>query len=254
MKLEAKATYGAVVTDSVSKQIAERLREAILAGKLKVGERLPTEEDLAQRYGVSRASIREALKRLAAQSLIHARRGPTGGNFVTDPDPARLSESLTSSTTVLVSMGAFEFDEIVEARLEMGGICCRLAAERRTEADLAALRAALDDQKQATLTDEEFCAADIRFHRCIVNASQNGPLRFMMYAVVEAMMPITNMVIFRVRERAEIIRHHSAILDAVERRSPQDSIEALGDLVGYLSERYRESTLRRQARAAPQAI
>jgi GntR family transcriptional repressor for pyruvate dehydrogenase complex len=249
--MEAATKYGAVVTDSVSKQIAERLREAILEGRLKVGERLPTEEELAQRYGVSRASIREALKRLAAQSLIYARRGPTGGNFVTDPDPERLSESLMSSTTVLVSMGAFEFDEIVAARLEMGGICCRLAAQNRTDEDIVALRAALEHQKQASLTDEQFCAADIRFHRCIVNAAKNGPLRFMMYAVVEAMMPITNMVIFRVRDRAEIIKYHSTILDAIERGDAEAAVEALAELITYLSERYRESTLRRQARSAP---
>lgn len=245
---DTRSKYGPVITDSVAKQIAERLREAILDGRLKVGERLLTEEELAQKYGVSRATIREALKRLAAQSLVHARRGPAGGNFVTHPDPDRLAEILTGSTTLLVSMGAFEFDEIVTARLEMEAMCCRLAALHRNAEDLAAMRLALDDQRNEALTDREFCAADIRFHRCLVNATQNGPLRFTMYAVVEAMMPITNMVVFRVRERAIIIDHHAAILTAIDRRDPEAAVKSLSKLVTYLSERYRETMSQRQAR------
>jgi GntR family transcriptional repressor for pyruvate dehydrogenase complex len=241
-------SYETVVTDSVSKRIAERIREAILQGRLKVGERLPTEEELARRFGVARATVREALKRLAAQSLINSRRGPTGGNFVTDPDPGRLAEALTGSATVLVSMGAFAFEEIVTTRLELSAVCCRLAAQRRTAEDVAAIRAALEAQAEPDITDEAFCAADIRFHRSLVNATQNGPLRFIMYAVVEAMMPITDMVIFRVRERSTILGHHAEILRAVEAQDEAAAVAALSTLVGYLSERYRETMVTRQDR------
>ena len=237
---------GPVVTTSVAKQISERLREAIVSGRLKVGEKLPTEEGLAQSYGVSRPTIREALKRLAAQSLVHTRRGPVGGNFVSSPDPEQLAESLTGATTLLVSLGAFQFEEIVAMRLEMEGTCCRLAAEQRTDQDLVAMRAALAHQRRPDLTDEEFCAADVQFHRALANATQNGPLRFIMYAVVESMLPITNLVVFRVRERAVIIEWHKDILAAVEKRDPVAAVAALGQLVKYLGERYREALLRRQ--------
>jgi nitrite reductase/ring-hydroxylating ferredoxin subunit len=76
------------VTASAAKQISESLRAAIMDGRLKVDERLPTEEELAQRFKVSRPTVREALKRLAAQHLIRSRRGPAGGNFVSSPAPA----------------------------------------------------------------------------------------------------------------------------------------------------------------------
>ena len=85
----------AIVKASLSKQIAEQLRAAIVDGRFKIGERLPTEDELAQRYGVSRPSVREALKRLAAQNLVRARRGPTGGNFVVAQD-----DSVVCTTTV----------------------------------------------------------------------------------------------------------------------------------------------------------
>ena len=64
---------------SVAARIAAQLRDAIVAGDLASDERLPGEQELADRYGVSRPTVREALKRLAAQNLIRSRRGPTGG-------------------------------------------------------------------------------------------------------------------------------------------------------------------------------
>ena len=70
--------YQGLVTQGLARQIAEKLREAILEGRLHVNERLPTEYELAARFNVSRPTIREALKRLAAQNLIRSRRGPAG--------------------------------------------------------------------------------------------------------------------------------------------------------------------------------
>ena len=98
-----------IVETSISRQIAEQLRAAIIDGKLKIGERLPTEDELAQRYGVSRPSVREALKRLAAQNLVRARRGPSGGNFVIKPSYSELAESLSGAATLLVGMDALDY-------------------------------------------------------------------------------------------------------------------------------------------------
>jgi len=67
-----------LVAESLAKQIAENIRNSILDGSLKVDDQLPTEEVLAEKFNVSRPTIREALKRLAAQNLIRSRRGPTG--------------------------------------------------------------------------------------------------------------------------------------------------------------------------------
>ena len=74
-----------LVAESLAKQISQNIRNAIMDGSLKVDEQLPTEEVLAKKFNVSRPTIREALKRLAAQNLIRSRRGPTGGTFVKQP-------------------------------------------------------------------------------------------------------------------------------------------------------------------------
>lgn len=74
-----------LVTKSLAKQISENIRDAILVGELKVDDRLPTEEELAARYEVSRPTIREALKRLAAQGLVRSKRGLLTERLSTGP-------------------------------------------------------------------------------------------------------------------------------------------------------------------------
>lgn len=234
--------YGAVVTTSVAKQIAEGIRQAIIEGRIKVGERLPTEDDLAKSYQVSRPTIREALKRLAAQNLVHSRRGPTGGNFVTRPDSQQAAQSLAGIATLLVGLGAFELEEIVQARLQMELICVRLAAECRTEEHLAAMRTELEIQRRncEDISDEMFCDSDVRFHRALVQAADNAPLSFMMHVVIEAMLPVTNMVFFRVRERRRIADFHQEILDSLSAHDPDRAVVALEGLVAYLSDLYQD--------------
>lgn len=241
--------FETVVTTSAAKQIADTLRAAIMDGRLRVDERLPTEEELAQRFKVSRPTVREALKRLAAQHLIRSRRGPTGGNFVASPAPADAALSLANATTLMVVVGDIQLDDMATARLELEGACCRLATVARTDAHLDRMRRELAHQRDVALSDEEFCASDVRFHRALVDAAGNALLSFLMHAVVEALQPVSNMVIFRVRERRAIVIFHERILQALESRDADAGMAALGDLVAYTRDRYREALDRRAERA-----
>ncbi|WP_245328989.1 FadR/GntR family transcriptional regulator [Bradyrhizobium centrolobii] len=250
MTVQRKTTgleFDDVVTTSAAKQIAESVRGAILEGRLKVDERLPSEDELAVRFKVSRPTIREALKRLAAQHLIRSRRGPAGGNFVTAPTAVDAAFSLANMTTLMVAVGHISLDDMATARLELESVCCRLACQQRTQADLDAMNVEIGLQKKSALTDEEFCAADVRFHRALVNAGGNAVMKFLMHSVVEALQPISNMVIYRVRERQAIVSYHKRILAAVEERDEEAAVKALADLVAYTQDSYRESFARRTA-------
>jgi len=202
-----------IVKASISKQIAEQLRNAIVDGHFKIGDRLPTEDELAQRYGVSRPSVREALKRLAAQNLVRARRGPAGGNFVVQPSYEELAGSLSGAATLLVGMGALGIEEIIEARRVLQGSCLRQAVAHASTAHLKNIETALARQRDPEISDEEFCRADVAFHRALVDATGNGMLRFVMYTVIEALIPVTNMVVTVVRERGDIISLHQRMLE-----------------------------------------
>lgn len=242
--------YQDVVRTGVARQVADKIRAAILDGRLQIDERLPTEEDLAKSFGISRPTVREALKRLAAQNLIRSQRGPTGGTFVSRPDPEGLSSAITGAATLLVGVGAFDIDEIIGARLETEAICCRLACERRSDADLAAMRAEIDLQRSSSLSDEDFCASDVRFHRAVVKAAGNGPLSLMMYTVVEAFMPITNMIVSQVRERRTVADFHERLVAALEARDAAAATAVLTELLTYLRDSYATSLKLRAEREA----
>jgi len=232
----------AVAKASISKQIAEQLRSAIVTGQFKIGERLPTEDELAQRYGVSRSSVREALKRLAAQNLVRARRGPTGGNFVVQPSYEELAESLGAAATLLVGLGALGIDEIIGARRALQGGCLDQAITHATREHLANIEAALLRQQDPGISDEAFCRADVAFHRALVDATGNGMLRFVMYTVIEALIPVTNLVVSVVRERGDIISLHRQMLERLRKRDRDGLRASMDQLLDYLLLKFEQAS------------
>ena len=235
---KTRVSYGPLMTASLAKQIAEQIRESITDGTLKADDQLPTEEELARQFHVSRPTIREALKRLAAQSLIRSRRGPTGGTFINRPSHEEVSSSLTTATALLVSLGEFKVPEILEARQELEVLCVRQAAVRCGQAELEAMAREVEVQQQASTSDEDFCASDVRFHRAIADATHNSVLKFVMFTVIEALQPIENMVVFRVREREVIVRQHEDILAALRVGDAEEAARAIREQTAYLRERF----------------
>jgi GntR family transcriptional regulator, transcriptional repressor for pyruvate dehydrogenase complex len=246
--------YQGLVTQGLASQIADQIRAAILAGRLKVDERLPTEEELAARWGVSRPTIREALKRLAAQNLIRSRRGPAGGTFVTQPsrDESRLAVATTAA--LLVSLGEFGLHDIAEARLELETTCCRLAASRRTPAQLAALEAEVARQRTPELSDEDFCASDVRFHRTLVAAAGNPVLDFAAAGIIESLQPALNMVVFRYRDRGTVAAQHERLCRALRKRDAAGACAALGAYMRDLGRQYARAQAARAGLAVARPV
>lgn len=234
-----------VVKTSISKQIAEQIRDAIVSGQLEIGDRLPTEDELAQRYGVSRPSVREALKRLAAQNLVRARRGPTGGNFVVRPSYDELAESLSGAATLLIGIGELGIEEIIEARRVLQHSCLELAAVNATASDIRQLEAALARQQDPQISDEAFCQADVAFHRALVDATGNGMLRFVMYTVLDALIPVANMVVTVVRKRSDILDLHARMLEQLQQRDTDALKATMDELLDYLLAKFAEASERR---------
>lgn len=125
--------------------LADAIRAQITSGRLRPGDRLPTEPQLGQRTGVSRSTVREALRQLASQHLIVTTRGVAGGSFVAHPSPAQLSDSLTTGVRLLHASAVVGIEELLEVREVFDVAVAGLAARRRTDAQVAAMRAVLVD-------------------------------------------------------------------------------------------------------------
>ncbi len=217
----------------LSAQIAQAIRDAIISGQLIVDERLPSEAELADQFQVSRPTVREALKRLAAQSLIRTQRGATGGAFVNRLSFEDAYTQQITTSTLLLSMNAVAFDTACEARYALERACAPLSAQRRTADQLATMRAEIFRQAQPGLTDEAFCASDVAFHRALVDGAANPVLSYQLAGAVEAMQPLMNMITFSARSREEIISLHNQIVDALQDRESEAVDETLVKLESY---------------------
>jgi GntR family transcriptional repressor for pyruvate dehydrogenase complex len=217
----------------LSAQIAKALRESILSGELTADDRLPSEADLAEVFSVSRPTVREALKRLAAQSLIRTERGAFGGAFVRRLSYEEAQIQHASNSTLLLSINDVGFGVACEARYAMERACTALASARRTPDDLAAMRAEIHRQTEPGLSDEAFCASDVALHRRLVDAASNPILSYQLAGAVEAMQPLMNMITFSSRSRAHISELHTRLTDAIQARVSVEADLAISALEQY---------------------
>ncbi len=236
-------------TKSLAHQIATTLQQEIVQGTLSVSERLPSEAEIAQRFGVSQPTVRESLKILAAKKLVRSKRGPNGGVFVNAPSLTAASQMLQEMTTWFVGLGVFGLAEIVEARLFLGRTCVQLAAERATGEDIESIAATFAAFERDDISDEEFCRLDVAFHHAIAQATGNNELRFIMLVVNDSLIPATNMISFRFRERGRVVSLHADILAALRVRDAEAATAAFEELIAYQSSVYEKALSARQAAA-----
>ncbi|MEX0349641.1 MAG: FadR/GntR family transcriptional regulator [Paracoccaceae bacterium] len=233
----------------LSAQIAAAIRDAIIGGDLIVDERLPSEAELADQFNVSRPTVREALKRLAAQSLIRTQRGASGGAFVNRLSFEDAYAQQITTSTLLLSMNAVSFDTACEARFALERACAPLSSQRRSADHLATMRAEIHRQQQPGLTDEAFCASDVAFHRALVDGAGNPVLSYQLAGAVEAMQPLMNMITFSARSREEIVAMHTELADAIETQDGASADTVLARLEDYTRTLARDVMTARAAKA-----
>jgi len=143
-------------------QAAELLLQRIRAGEWRLGEKLPGETTLAPQLGVGRSTVREAIRQLAGRGVLASRQG--AGVFVTAVDVPDEWDAVVRRADIV---------EVLEARIAIEVEAAALAAERRTPAELRAMRRALADREVKRASIEEHVDADWVFHRRIVEAAHN---------------------------------------------------------------------------------
>jgi GntR family transcriptional repressor for pyruvate dehydrogenase complex len=153
--------------------LADHLRDQIASGVLRPGDRLPTEPQLSVSTGLSRSTVREALRLLASQNLIVTTRGVTGGSFVAQPTPAQLGDLLSTGMKLLMISGTVSIEQWFELRHTFEVPAAGLAALRRADADVARLAETLLDPDRTPL--REIVPAHRMFH-LVVAAATGNPL------------------------------------------------------------------------------
>ena len=220
--------------------VAGRLRNQILGGELSQGMRLPNETLLAGEFGVSRATVREALRLLAAQNLIRTAKGAGGGSYVTVPSAVHISESLRSSIDLLALAEDVTLEELLEARELLEVPAARLAARRRSAEDLERMRRAIPPEP-ATLAAQEQFAHNKDFHSFVIDASRNTLLVIAAQPVFSVLQ--THLARSRLGRRFHdaVNEHHRAIAAAIEAGSARAAERAMRSHLQFLRPFYEKA-------------
>lgn len=218
----AKAVYRLVRTSRLYEQIVQQIEESILKGTLKPGDQLPAERDLAQRFGVSRTAVREAVKALREKGLVEAYSGR--GTFITDGT----SHAVRQSLDLMVKIGQPEGStHLAEVRAILEPEIAALAAVRAQDSDLAVMREAVAVMDRAGDDPDAYIEADLDFHLALAEAAAN-PLILSLIDSIVGLLREQRLRIFKVPggpERGQA--HHKRILDAMERRNAEKAREAM---------------------------
>jgi DNA-binding FadR family transcriptional regulator len=167
-------------------QVTDQLRELIQTGALAVGERLPVEAQLAAAFGVSRSTVREALRSLGSEGLVRTIRGATGGTFVSVPDDERLQQSIEAHLGLMTGAARLTDDDYFDARELIEVPCARMAAVRRTDDHLRLMREALERERKA-MASWERGGHSHDFHTAVVQATGNPLLQLVTVPIFRSM-------------------------------------------------------------------
>jgi DNA-binding FadR family transcriptional regulator len=213
--------------------LAAELRERILMGTLRPGLTLPAERQLATDTGMSRPTVREAIRLLQAQGLVEVRRGRDGGAVVLELD----GRTVVDSVEMLIRGRRVRMESLLETRAAIEPQCATLAALRRTDDDLAALDAANADLEAAEADLPEFLAANVRWHLAVAEASRNELLSAFMRSLSQPLYRSTDDAEFvDVEVRRATLIAHRRVTDAIRAGDAAAAGRRMGSHVSAYSE------------------
>lgn len=206
--------------EPLSAEVAKALLEAVFSGQILPGTRMPSERQLAESFGVGRFVVREALKSLGLLGLLEVRQGD--GTYVRPPDSSLLPRVVEWGLLV----GEQRTSDLVETRKHLEPVTARLAAERRSEADLVAIRSHLDGMRDAGDT-ESFVDADVAFHLGIAAATDNIVLSNMLTSIASLLKVWIRNVVDAAESREPSYLEHVPIFEAIKVRDGDAAAEAM---------------------------
>lgn len=216
----------------LSDRVAALLLDTIVARGLQPGDRLPSERELGEQFGVSRTVIREAVRALAAKGVIEVRTG--SGLRVAAVDASAVSESIG----LYLRGGTVEYPKVHEVRRLLEVEIAGLAAERAKDADLARMRK-LCEQMEAALDDVERASRlDLAFHRAIARATDNELYLLLLDSIGEALLEVRRRNL-QTGAAPETVKAHRAIVEAIAARDAARARTAMAQHLDHVERHWR---------------
>lgn len=198
-------------------EIVDQIEALIKNGRIKAGDRLPAERDLAEQFEVSRNTIREAIKALAEKAVVVSRRG--SGTYVAEGALNCMIDGLTRRTHRLKEI--FELRKILEPQI------ARLAAQRITPVTIAALEEVVQQQHETLATCRNQVELDERFHRLVVQATGNSVLSNVYETLHEVLAESRIRELQSMERNRSSLDHHLQLVRALKKHDPDEAAELM---------------------------
>jgi DNA-binding FadR family transcriptional regulator len=226
--MDTATMYQPVRTRRGFEAVCDRIREQLMNGELKPGDRLPGDRELAARFGIGRAAARDALRSLETSRLVEARTGINGGFYIRSGGGG---DGLAQTVQDMVSLSQTSIESVTEARIEIICVATRLACQRATEEDLEAIQRDVDYHRELFRGGHgsRNTRSVTEFYRLIARATHNDVIVMM----VDALSQVTRALVARVdpRPNEDIMVVRQRVLDLVRQR---DAAAACDEMAGYL--------------------
>jgi GntR family transcriptional repressor for pyruvate dehydrogenase complex len=234
--------FSAISVTRSWEKVVDQIEGAIRRGELARGERLPPERDLSATFDVSRGVVREALKVLITMGLVEARHG--SGIYVSN-EPSR---SISKAFVLSVAPDSESVDRLIEFRLILERNSASRAAERRSDADLDRMAAALAiyDFTVPTVDWKKFSASDDAFHAAIATASGNPYLSLAVSAARDMLRDVIENMSLRPGDAEVAARQHQRILEAIRVGDRERSANAMEEHIRYTADAFQARVRRSQ--------
>jgi len=217
---------------SLSNRIIAEVREALFEKRLKPGDFLDTEKELAAKYGVSRIVARDALRTLEALGIVEIRMGAGGGARIAHGNPRLFAEALA----VQLELTGVEVREIMDAQRGIECVAAELAAENATAGDIAKLRALLVDAERKIEDLDALTRSSRDFHMAIAEASHNRVLVAELISLQHVSWPARNLTLTPPVAR-HIVDVHRQLVDLIEARDAAAARRLMDDHVKMIRAR-----------------
>jgi GntR family transcriptional regulator, transcriptional repressor for pyruvate dehydrogenase complex len=206
-----------------SEEVVSQIRDMIQRGDLNLGDRLPPERDLARQLGVSRPTLRAAIRSLVALGVLQSRQG--SGTFVVEDDGAPTLDS--SPLRMLAALHGFTIKEMFEARIALEMTIAGLAAERASGEDVATMSEEVMGMFASLDEPEKFLVHDMHFHQAVASASSNRILTALMNMVAQILFEARSKTVKNATDLKESAEMHRHIYRAIREKNSEAARKAM---------------------------
>ena len=220
---EYQRPFTPIRSERLSDQIAKQIKQAIFENHFSLGDKIPSERELAEMFGVSRSSVREALRSLERSGLLVIKKGVTGGGYIEKSDANPVVESLKD----MLHLGQVSLEEIAQARLVIEPTVCSLAAERATPKDIECLEEVNNWLRNAFKSGEPINENDPRIHTVIAEISGNQVFTIIVRALMEIHAYSMRNIKLDEKAKRNILQYHEEIIEAIRRKDKERACECM---------------------------